>query len=47
MTQALHGLWEGWMHSEGAANNLRIFVEGVRIHPLQVRFIVGPSLSFS
>lgn len=33
---AVHNLWDGWVSSEGSANNLRIFANGQMIKPINV-----------
>lgn len=33
VTKALHALWDAWIGSSGAANNLRVFVDGTMLRP--------------
>lgn len=34
--RAIRSLWDGWLISEGSANNLRVFVHGNMIRPTDV-----------
>ena len=33
VTKAIHTLWDVWIGSSGAVNNLRVFVEGQMVKP--------------
>jgi len=32
--KAVTALWESWIESDASTNNLRIFVDGIRVHPM-------------
>ena len=38
--KAIRDLWDGWVKSDGALNNMRIFVSGKMIRPSEVRVVV-------
>jgi len=35
--RAVEALWDRWMDSQGGTNNLRIFLDGRKLHPTEVR----------
>lgn len=45
--RAIEALWRAWELSEGAANNLRFFYEGVRVEPTDVSARKVPSLALA
>lgn len=45
VVHALRCLWDVWMHSGGTANNLRIFVHGKVLNPIDASEILAPLLS--
>lgn len=36
VARAIEGLWNAWKRTDGSANNLRFFYEGVRVEPSDV-----------
>lgn len=38
MRKALDALWDQWRHSDGEKNNLRVFVDGVKVVPSDVSY---------
>ncbi|KAF9227734.1 DUF941-domain-containing protein [Gyrodon lividus] len=39
MRRAIHDLWSGWVQSDGALNNLRLFLSGEMLKPCEQSFI--------
>lgn len=42
--KAIRDLWDGWVKSDGALNNMRIFVSGKMIRPSEVRAVAIDAL---
>ncbi|KAL0946824.1 hypothetical protein HGRIS_012993 [Hohenbuehelia grisea] len=41
MESAVEGLWEAWLSSEGAINNMKVFVDGQVIKPNRISILAG------
>ncbi|KAN0077133.1 Inositol-pentakisphosphate 2-kinase domain containing protein [Tylopilus felleus] len=45
MRKAIRDLWDGWVQSNGALNNMKVFMSGKTINPSEARSFLGEFLS--